>query len=197
MGIWKDTVTLLANWQMSLWLGTSINSDHQLGVSISSVCHTTQVEALSKEGLGEHSCQPGSSYCFLPNWDGSSPLRNSATCGLSIGGPIHLLLSPWEPRVVGESHWPLHFDCPWELREEGLPSQRFLKHNMPSGFGGARWGSPPFYRITRVAHHWGDLFLMASHQAPLMAPQASLTMQMPVTAWLSMAAGPPMGDRLA
>ena len=87
MGIWKDAHTFLTNWQMSLQLGTSINSGHQLSVSICSDCHVTPGGGVVKRGFRKRFPLTRSSSCFSPNQDGPSPLRNSATCGSSMGGP--------------------------------------------------------------------------------------------------------------
>ena len=208
-GIWKDVLTLLTNWQISLWLRTSINSGYHLGMSICLACHTTQAEALLKEGLVEYSCWPGSSSSLSPELGGPSPLRNSATCGSSRGGPPKsstsghdqsegsALVTLWAQDSGGESFGLSALHIIRSGQKFFHLQARLLKHDMPSGSGKAGWGRVPFCRIPSAAHHWGDPFLLASQQVPPTAPQTSSTTQMLAAAWLPTAAGLPTGDGAA
>ena len=211
MGIWKDAHTLLVNWQMSLWLGTSINSGHQLGVSICLACHATKVEALSKEGLGEYSCQPGSSSCFSPDQGGPSPLRNSATCRLSMGRPPKsstlghdkskgsaLVISGAQDSWGESSASALCLSSEADGRTSFISKLDSLNVTCLLGWAGLGEGahlfteSPVWPTAEGTCSWWPLMALWVSSTM-----WASATVQMSVTAGLSMTVGSSMADLLA
>ena len=178
-------------WQIlwCLWVGTPWSSGHHTRVSTWWAHHLTHSLLSLKDGSGVKDWSDSSSLTS----DIPVPDRNSCTSGFSSGGYPKSLGSSAQDHScqalpITRSWWGslLYFSIP--------PRAGLFKGNPPFESDRAWWGSPPLCRIPSVICHWGDLLFLASWWAPPVAPGASSTSQMPVTAWSTLAAGPSMGD---
>ena len=137
------------------------SSSHQLGIATCSACWATQSWALSMGSLGGYSHGPGSSSSF-------SLLKNSATCGSSMGGPPRssslgwdqsaCFWSPgWRERVIY-----LYMGCDQSVVSGVASASEFRldssKVTHLLGCMGLAEGFPPLSSLPRLqTFHWGNL----------------------------------------